>query len=230
MARRLCFQRHYPTAKIEINQIVALPGDTMLLEFRLTGTSLGEMPAVGEQAGLPPNGCRVDVVGAALLTFDADAQISRIEARSDVGGLLSQLGVYALDEPNSDQLNDMAQRYTAAWCAKDPAAVAAFFAEEGAMSINGGSAAVGREAIEDVVRGFIESFPDIEVIMDDVFVAPENTIYSWRLKGTHSETGKRVHISGFEVWRIDGDGMIGNSNGYYDTAVYDDQVENGAAS
>ena len=219
-----------PDGNIEINQIVALPGDTMLAEWRLIGTSLGEIAAIGDQPGIPPNGCHVDVVGAALITFDADAQISRIEARSDVSALLGQLGVFQLDEPNVDQLNDMAQRYTAAWCAKDPAGVAAFFAEAGSMSINGGAAAVGREEIAAIVSSFIASFPDIEVIMDDLHVAPENSIYSWRLKGTHSESGKRVHISGFEVWRIDSDGMIGNSNGYYDTAVYDEQVANGATS
>ena len=219
-----------PDAKIEINQFVALPGDTVLAEWRLIGTSLGEMPANGDQPAIPPNGCHVDAVGAALLTFDADAQISKVEARSDISTLAGQLGIYALDEPNEAQLNDLGQRYTAAWCAKDAAGVAALFAEEGTMSTNGGVPAVGRAAIEEAVSGFIDTFPDLELIMDDLHVAPENTIFSWRLKGTHAETGKRVHISGFEVWRIGGDGLIGNSNDYYDTAVFDDQVANGAVS
>ena len=47
-----------------------------------------------------------------------------------------------------DTLEMFATNYTAAWNSGDPASVAAFFAEDGSLSVNG-SPAVGREAITE---------------------------------------------------------------------------------
>jgi len=49
-----------------------------------------------------------------------------------------------------EQLRAFAERYTAAWCSMDPAAVAAHYAPEGSLAINGGAPAVGRDAITAV--------------------------------------------------------------------------------
>jgi steroid delta-isomerase-like uncharacterized protein len=218
-----------PDAEIEINQIVALPNDTMLVEWRLSGTSLGEIPAEGDQAAIPANGGRISAAGAALLTFDTDALISRLEVRADTAALLAQLGTVPPPEPDVARLAEFATAYTAAWCSQDAASVAMFFGEDGGLTINGGASAIGREAIMEVVRGFMDVFPDLEVIMDDLHAAPEAAVYAWRLKGTHRDTGQKVHIGGIEVWQIDADGLIANSNSYFDTGAYDDQVNNGAA-
>jgi hypothetical protein len=51
----------------------------------------------------------------------------------------------ALVDP--DQLKDFGRRYTAAWCSQDASSVAAFFAENGSLQINGGAPSVGRPAI-----------------------------------------------------------------------------------
>lgn len=218
-----------PDAEVEISQIVALPGDTMLVEWRVMGTSLGEIPADGDQVPIPANGGRISSAGAALFTFDADALISRIEVRADTASILAQLGTVPPPEPDVARLTEFATAYSAAWCSQDAASVAAFFGEYGALSINGGVSAMGREAITDVARGFMDAFPDLEVIMDDLHAAPEAAVYSWRLKGTHRDTGQKVHIGGFEVWQMDADGLIANSNSYFDSAAYDDQVNNSAA-
>jgi hypothetical protein len=37
------------------------------------------------------------------------------------------------------KLRDFAARYIAAWCSQDPASVAAFYAVEGSLTINGGT-------------------------------------------------------------------------------------------
>ncbi len=65
------------------------------------------------------------------------------------------------------ELRDFAERYTAAWCSQDPASVAAFFAPNGTLSVNG-VPAVGRDAITEVARGFMTAFPDMVLTMDDV--------------------------------------------------------------
>jgi uncharacterized protein (TIGR02246 family) len=53
----------------------------------------------------------------------------------------------------SEELTDFATRYTAAWCSHDPARVAAFFAEQGSLTINHGAPSVGRAAIAAAAEG-----------------------------------------------------------------------------
>ena len=59
-------------------------------------------------------------------------------------------------------LREFAGRYAKAWCSQDPETVAAFYAEHGSLSVNGGPPAIGRQAIADVARGFMNAFPDME--------------------------------------------------------------------
>lgn len=53
-------------------------------------------------------------------------------------------------------------------------------------------------------------------------------VYSWTLRGTHSETRNRINISGFEIWQLGADGLIADSRGYYDSAAYNHQIAHGA--
>ena len=72
--------------------------------------------------------------------------------------------------------------------------------------------------------------------MDDIVVDGDQTVYCWTLVGTNTGpggTGKRVHISGFEEWRMGADGLIAESGGHFDSAEYLRQLEpgvNGAPS
>ena len=66
-----------------------------------------------------------------------------------------------------DRLRSFAEAYTAAWCSRNPANVAAFFADNGSLSVNDDSPAVGREAITGVAQGFMTDFPDLRVVMDE---------------------------------------------------------------
>ena len=72
--------------------------------------------------------------------------------------------------------------------------------------------------------------------MDDIVVDGDQTVYCWTLVGTNTGpggTGKRVHISGFEEWRMGADGLIAESGGHFDSAKYLRRLEpgvNGAPS
>jgi hypothetical protein len=132
--------------------------------------------------------------------------------------------------PDSEQLADFARRYTEAWCSQDPASVAEHYAPDGSLTINGGPASVGRAAITDAARGFMLAFPDLRVLMDDLLVRDVGIEYHWTLIGTNTGpggTGNRVQISGFEEWTIGGDGLIAESQGHFDQAEYDRQLEHG---
>lgn len=127
-----------------------------------------------------------------------------------------------------DDLREFAQRYTAAWCGGEGAAVAAFFAEDGSLTVNGGAPAVGRAAIAAVADSFFGVFPDMRVACDDVVeLGVGRAEYHWTLTGTSVTTGRRVRVSGCERWRL-GDGCIAVSDGQFDAGEYERQLAGAA--
>lgn len=131
--------------------------------------------------------------------------------------------------PEIAKLRDFAERYTAAWCSQNPQSVAAFFSPEGVLNING-TPAMGRNAIAEAARGFITSFPDLVLLMDDLVVRSDRAEYHWTFIGTNTGpggTGQRVRFSGCEVWRFGADGLVAESDGRFDEAEYRRQLERG---
>jgi predicted ester cyclase len=130
-------------------------------------------------------------------------------------------------------LQAFATNYTAAWCSQNPADVAAHFSPTGSLTING-SASVGRNAITAAAQSFMSAFPDMQVLMDNLIIHdetdPTHTTYHWTLTGTNtgpSGTGHRVHISGYEEWTIGPDNLIAASDGHFDAAAYQHQLNHG---
>ena len=121
-----------------------------------------------------------------------------------------------------------ATQYTAAWCSQQAAQVAAFFAEHGSLTINGGPPSIGRAAITAAAQGFMTAFPEMVVAMDGVEVHPDRAVYRWTLAGTNTGpggTGRVVRISGYERWTLAPDGLIAESQGHFDQADYSRQLE-----
>jgi len=107
--------------------------------------------------------------------------------------------------------------------------VAAFFALNGSLSVNG-APAVGRGAITEVAQGFITAFPDLRLRMEDILMQGERAVYHWTFIGTNTGpggTGHRVRFSGYEVWKFGEDGLIAESQGHFDAAAYQRQLERG---
>ena len=130
----------------------------------------------------------------------------------------------------SDELTSFARRYAKAWCSQNPESVAAFFAERGSISINNAPPAVGRAAIAREAQAFMTTFPDMVVTMDKVVHDEDGTKFHWTLTGTNTGpggTGKRVRISGYELWKIDKDGLIAESKGDFDSTEYERQLKHG---
>jgi predicted ester cyclase len=138
---------------------------------------------------------------------------------------------------SDEKLKEFANRYAKAWCSQNPESVAAFFAERGSISINNGPPAVGHVAIAKEAQAFMTTFPDMVVTIDNV--TPESpvggrsscdAVFHWTLTGTNTGpggTGKRVRISGYELWKIDNDGLIAESKGHFDGAEYERQLKRG---
>jgi len=114
---------------------------------------------------------------------------------------------------------------------QDAGNVAAFFSEQGSLSVNGAPPAVGRSAIADLAHEFMAAFPDLTVILDEVEFGDLESIFRWTLTGTNTGpggSGMRVQISGFEEWRFGSDGLIVQSKGHFDAADYARQLQQGA--
>jgi uncharacterized protein (TIGR02246 family) len=144
---------------------------------------------------------------------------------------LSRLGEdHSMDEA---QLQELARRYTDAWCSQDPERVAVHYSPDGSLTINDGAPSVGRHEITEAARSFMDAFPDLQVLMDDLRLDGERIEYHWTLVGTNTGpggTGQSVRISGHEEWTFGDDGLIARSLGHFDQAEYDRQVEHGADS
>lgn len=131
---------------------------------------------------------------------------------------------------NPTDLHGFGIRYATAWSSQVPSNVAAFFSEDGSLSVNDGDPAIGRAAIADVARGFMTDFPDMVVTMDAMESRPDGAVFRWTLAGTNTGpggTGKRVRIGGYEEWTFGSDGLVAASKGCFDAAEYARQLEHG---
>jgi uncharacterized protein (TIGR02246 family) len=131
---------------------------------------------------------------------------------------------------DAHELTAFAQRYTDAWNAHDAAASAACYAEDGSLTINGGEPAEGRLAVQAVMQGFHDAFPDAVLTMDAVRGAGDRAVYLWTYEGTNTGpggTGNRVRFSGWEAWTLSPAGFVQRSLGNFDQAEYDRQLAEG---
>jgi hypothetical protein len=89
-------------------------------------------------------------------------------------------------QPKLPELRDFAAHYTAAWCSRNPERVAAFFSPGGSLRVNDDPAAVGRNAITQVVQSFMTAFPHLSVMMNDLLLRGDVVEYYWTLIGTNT--------------------------------------------
>ena len=132
---------------------------------------------------------------------------------------------------DQSELTDFATRYAAAWSSQNPASLAAFYAEDGSLSVNAGAPSVGRAAITAAAQGFMTAFPDMVVTLDEVRGDSNRATFRWIWTGTNTGpggTGKSVRIKGYEEWTIGADSLIVESKGHYDEAEYRRQLQSGA--
>ena len=128
----------------------------------------------------------------------------------------------------SDKLTEFAKRYAEAWSSDNPERVAAFFGESGSLKVNDEEPAIGRMAIAEIAHGFVRDFPDMIVTFDKLEMRGDLAAFHWTLVGTNTGpggTGNRVCISGYELWKIDNDGLIAQSEGHFDSAEYERQLK-----
>ena len=152
--------------------------------------------------------------------------LANVLAAFAVATVLPWSPAFASDDEKA-VVNQFAERYAAAWCSQDPASVAAFFAEDGSLTINDGTPSVGRAAIAEAAKSFMTSYPDMVVEMSRLDRVEDKYRFHWNFTGTNTGpggTGRKVRISGYEEWTLGTDGLVAKSLGHYDAADWDRQL------
>jgi len=124
-----------------------------------------------------------------------------------------------------DILQMLASGYAEAWSTHDPAAVAAFYAPDGAISINRGDDLTGTQAITEMAAGFMAEFPDLDLRCDLMRSAGHHAIFVWTLEGHHAETKNHVVVGGWEEWELDESMKVQKSLGWFDADDYQRQID-----
>ncbi len=114
----------------------------------------------------------------------------------------------------------LANAYTAAWNTGNPTAIAGFFANDGAITINAGTPWHGREGVAAMAAEFFADIPGLALRCDGVRRANAHLLYLWTFTGTHAASGKPVHVIGWEEWQLGADGLIASSLGWFDADDY----------
>ena len=71
-------------------------------------------------------------------------------------------------EQMTDQLRKLAKAYTAAWCSHNASTVAAFYSQDGWLTINDGLPAIGRAAITEAAQEFLRQFlPELHKVLGE---------------------------------------------------------------
>ncbi len=127
-----------------------------------------------------------------------------------------------------ESMVEFGQKYTDAWNSGQPEKMASFYAEDGMLTVNNGTPAIGRKQLTETARSYMEAFPDLELTMDSLTVHDGTYRYYWTFKGTNTGpggTGNKVDFSGFEEWTVNEQGLVQKSIGTYDAEEYKRQLE-----
>lgn len=123
-----------------------------------------------------------------------------------------------------------ARGYAQVWGSGRPEFVAMFYEEDGALQVNDGKPAVGRNEISAVAQSFMTQFPDMRVSCDSLVDRTDGIEFHWTLTGTDADPkgkGHKVKVSGYEFWTMSENNLIRNSKGTFSSEEYNRQLEFG---
>ncbi len=131
------------------------------------------------------------------------------------------------DKAEYDKMVEFGKRYTDAWNSRQPEKMASFYAEDGMLTVNNGTPAIGRKQLAATAQSYMEAFPDMELTMDSLVKVNDSYRYYWTFKGSNTGpngTGNKVDFSGFEEWTMNEQGLVLRSVGTYDADEYERQL------
>jgi steroid delta-isomerase-like uncharacterized protein len=117
---------------------------------------------------------------------------------------------------------DLFARRAGAWAERDPKALAATYADDGAINSPMFPHADGREAIEESFEKLFRVFPDWEITLEDPCISGNRAMQLCKVKATQRGefmgipgTGRRLEFDGVLIYDLS-DGLIRRERRIYD--------------
>lgn len=98
-----------------------------------------------------------------------------------------------------DEIIDLVSRRSAAWAARDAAALAATHAENGVVASPTGGVLEGRAEIERVYRLWLDAFPDLVMHQEELLIDGHRVVQIAKVAGTHAGDFFGLHPTGRHV-------------------------------
>ena len=127
--------------------------------------------------------------------------------------------------------HELIDAFYAAYDARDPAAAAALYAEDGEhREVAQGSVRSGRAQIASGLERFLEAFPDARWRVRSSLVEPRRAAVAYELTGTlnaqlgpFEPRGQRLELRGVHLFEL-GDGLVRVSEDYWDSGSFARQM------
>lgn len=122
------------------------------------------------------------------------------------------------------RVEKMAMDHAAAWSEGDADRIAALFAKNGTITVNGGEPHVGRAEISENAKELLATFPGLVVHCHETRHAGDRAVFVWTLEGNHAATGNFVSLPGWHEWELDDDMQVKRCRGFFDGGDFERQV------
>lgn len=128
---------------------------------------------------------------------------------------------------DADALEQLIDRYDAAWNAHDVEAILALHAEDSVFENHTtGERSVGKDEIGRAIAGIFTVFPDLEFELRSRYLREDLVVQEWTARGTHrgklarsgievEPTGRTVEYRGIDVIPVR-DGLVARKDVYSD--------------
>ena len=135
---------------------------------------------------------------------------------------------FRLDATEGPELQELIDRYNAAWNAHDVEAIVSMHTEDSVFENHvTGDVNVGREEIGRAIDGIFAVFPDLAFETRRAYVREDLVVQEWTARGTHEgpmtrsgievqPTGRKVEYKGMDVIPIR-DGLVARKDVYSDS-------------
>jgi steroid delta-isomerase-like uncharacterized protein len=124
-------------------------------------------------------------------------------------------------------VQDLIDRYSAAWESRDPDAIVALHTEDTEFQLHAAQErAIGKAAVREAFAGLFQQFPDLSFEQKTLHVGADFWTVEWLVTGTAAENGARVEADLVDVITV-ADGLVRTKDSYVDAIAM--QAQLGAA-
>lgn len=114
-------------------------------------------------------------------------------------------------------LQQITERYFAAWEARDPDAIAALHTEDTQFWTHLGTEPVtGREAVRETFAGLFERFPDFGFETHRVLYGPDFWVLDWALTFRPEDADARARFDCLDVVNLSPEGLVARKDTFVD--------------